>query len=175
MKKITILFYFACIIGISIYCTPIDDIIDGSIRFNKWEEAKKDLEAYLKKNNSDVYAYSLYSVVLKELKLYDEAILALKNSIVHEKSDAKKGEIYFNIGNLFYDKNQKDIALEMYQKSIEFDTMLASPYYMSGLIYFELNNTELTIKNWKRYIGLTTDIEKRKKIEEIIKKIEKDV
>ena len=113
--------------------------------------------------------------MLKELKLYDEAILALKNSIVHEKSDAKKGEIYFNIGNLFYDKNQKDIALEMYQKSIEFDTMLASPYYMSGLIYFELNNTELTIKNWKRYIGLTTDIEKRKKIEEIIKKIEKDV
>nr|HPO50376.1 tetratricopeptide repeat protein [Spirochaetota bacterium] len=175
MKKFTLLFYFFAFVALSLFSTSLEEIIDKEIRFNRWEEAKKELEVYIKNKSDDVFAYSLYSAVLKELKLYDEAILALRNAITYEKSDKKKGEIYFNIGNLFYEKKQNDIALEMYEKSIEFDNMSAPCYYMSGLISFEKNNLENALKSWKRYIGLTLDKEKKEKVSQIVTMIEKDV
>jgi len=175
LKKNIFIFYLIIISTSLLFCNNINEIIDKYIRFNKWDEAKLSIEIYIKNNNNDSYAYELYSVILKELKMYDESIIALRNAINNEKSNEKKGELYFNIGNLLYDKGQKDIAFEMYQKSLEFNGMLAPTYYMIGLINFESSKIEEAVKNWKRYLVLSTDLEKKKKLEAVLKKIEKDI
>jgi len=112
LKKLFFIFFVNIIITLSIYCNTLNDILDKYIRFNNWAEAKTKLEEYIKQNPTDSYAYSLYAGTLNELKLYDEVIISLKNAINYENSVEKKGELYFNLGNAYYNKNSKEVSLE---------------------------------------------------------------
>lgn len=175
MKKNVLLILIFTLANHIFFSAEIDNIIDNYIRYNNWNDAKINLEIYLKKNRTDSYAYSLYSLVLKELKMYDESIVALRNAINNEKSNEKKGELYFNLGNLFFEKGQKDISIEMYQKSLEFNDMLSQSYYMMGLVNFEKDSLNDTLVNWKKYLLYSIDIEKKRVIEQIVAKIEDDI
>ena len=96
MKKIISVFLTIIIIVSGIYCNTlnnINDIIDKTIRFNNWKEAKVELESYIKNHPTDSYAYSIYAEVLNKLKLNDLAIIAVRTAINYEKSKAKKGAV----------------------------------------------------------------------------------
>lgn len=160
---------------LSLFSNDINTIIDKTIRFDKWGEAKVELENYLKNNPGDSNGYALYGVVLKELKLYDEAIIATRNAINFEKSDSKKGEYYYNLGNIYYAQNLKDLAIQIYEKSLNLNPNLFQSYYMLGLIYYEKKEYEKCIEQWKFYVTLSTNIEKKNKILRVIAKFEKDI
>lgn len=176
LKNIIIIFLFLIIIISPIFCNnqaELNNIIDKYVRFNKWNDAKKELEVYLKNNPTDTYAYSVYSAVLFELNLYDDAILATRTALNYEKSDTFKAELYNNLGFYYYSKGLNDIALEMYNKSISLRTDLDLTYYNIGIIYLDKKDYDNTLSNWKKYVALTNNIEKKTKIQDIIAKLEK--
>ena len=178
MKNIIIISLYFFIIIFQILCINQNDInyiIDQYIRFNKWQDAKKELEIYLKKNPTDTYAYSIYSEVLYELELYDDAILATRTAINYEKTDEFKAELYNNLGFYYYCKGLNDIALEMYNKSISLRSDLDTTYYNLGIIYLDNEDYDNVLTNWKKYINLTNNIEKKNKMQQIIAKLEKKI
>ena len=153
----------------------LKEIIDKEVRFNSWKEAKLDLEIYLKSNPDDSYAYSVYASVLGELKLYDDSILAIRNAINFEKNDEKKGEYYSDLGFYYYCKDIKDLSLDMYKKSLSLNTNIASSYYMIGLINYQNSDYDAALFNWKKYVSITDNIEKKIKMQDIISKFEKQI
>lgn len=174
MKKyIFILFVFVIIK--SFPQSKLDEIIDKHIRFNKWDGAKNELEVYIRNYPTDSEAYRLYASVLYELNKYDDAIIALRNAISFEKSDEKKGELYYNLGLNYYSKNLKSIALEMFDLATSLNKTLDLPYYFKGLIYYENRESEKALFNWKQYIMLTTNVEKRSKMQQIVMLYEKEI
>jgi tetratricopeptide (TPR) repeat protein len=172
--KILSLLLFLIILSFNLYCNSLNDIIDNTVRYDKWDDAKIQLENYIKDNPGDANALSVYSSVLQNLKLYDLAITAMKNAINFETSDEKKGNYYFDLGQYYYAKKLNDIALEMYTKSLSLNSTLAEPYYMIGRINYENKNIDKSYEYWKKYIGLTTNIDKKKKLQMIIDRYENE-
>ena len=165
-------FYFLS--GLNLTNNPnLNDIIDKYIRFDNWKQAKSSLEDYLKSNPTDTYAYSLYSEVLGELKLFDDAIVAARTALNYEKDSATQGELYNQLGYFYYSKKLPDLSLEMYNKSVALNNNLDSSYYMLGLIYSGKNDYDNTLANWKRYVMITTNLGKKEKMQTIISKLEK--
>ncbi len=174
MKKYLFVSLFIIIIY-SVYCNTLNDIIDKTVRFNKWQDAKVQLESYIANNPGDSYAYSIYAAVLNELKMYDEAINAERNAINYENSDEKKGALYFDLGNFYYNKGLKDIAIQNYTKSLQYNGNIDSSYYMLGTAYYELKNYDKALESWKKYVEVTANAEKRTKMQAIIAKFEKQI
>jgi len=146
----------------------LNSIIDKYFRFNKWDDAKNELEIYIKSNPIDPDAYRLYGSVLSELKLFDDAIISLRNAINYEKSDEKKGELYYNLGLNYYSKGLKSVAIQMFDLSTNLNNILDLPYYIKGVIYYENKEPGKAISNWKQYITLASNKEKKEKMEKII-------
>jgi len=153
----------------------LNSIIDKYFRYNKWSDAKNELEIFIKSYPSDPDAYRLYGSVLSELKLYDEAILSLRNAINYEKSDEKKGELYYNLGLNYYSKGLKSVAIQMFDMSTNLNNILDLPYYIKGVIYYENKDSEKAITNWKQYITLASNKEKKEKMEKIVALMEKQI
>ena len=178
MKNIIIIFLYFFSITFHVFSINQNDInyiIDQYIRFNKWQEAKKELEIYLKSNPTDTFAYSIYAQTLYELKLYDDAILATRTAINYEKSDEFKAELYNNLGFYYYCKGLNDIALEMYTKSTSLRSDLDTTYYNIGVLYLDKQDYDNVLSNWKKYINLTNNFEKKTKMQQIIAKLEKKI
>lgn len=173
MKRVVILILLIFLLASFSYSMTTKEIIDKYVRFDDWSGAKGQLELYLQTNSADSYAYSLYSTVLNELKLYDEAITAIRKAITIETSNEKKGEMFFNLGNYYYNKGLKDIAVEMYKKSSIYNPLIAQPYYMIGIIGYEANDFNSCLSNWKKFVALSTNIEKKEKLQRIIARFEK--
>lgn len=174
MKKIFFCILFIIIIY-SVYCNTLNDIIDNTIRYNKWEDAKVELENYINNNPTDTYANSLYASVLNELKMYDEAIIAIRNAINFENTSNKKGYMYTDLGTYYYNKGLIDQAIQNYQTSLELNKNIDTSYYMMGLIYYEKKDYENAIYNWKKYIAITNNIPKKRKLQEALKLFESDL
>ena len=176
MKKFTvfiisILFSLFAVVGVS--AKTLNEIIDETIRYNNWQQARIELDAYTKANPNDADAFGLYAVALSQLKNYDEAIRACRTAINLEKSDEKKGEYYYNLGTFYYNMGVTDVAVSMYDKSIALNTMLAQPYYMLGLINFDKKDFDQCISYWTQYMSLCENDIKRAKIREAIGKIQR--
>ena len=176
MKKFTvfiisILFSLFAVVGVS--AKTLNEIIDETIRYNNWQQARIELDAYTKANPNDADAFGLYAVALSQLKNYDEAIRACRTAINLEKSDEKKGEYYYNLGTFYYNMGVTDVAVSMYDKSIALNTMLAQPYYMLGLINFDKKDFDQCISYWTQYMSLCENDIKRAKIREAIDKIQR--
>lgn len=169
MKKIVILGFI--LLAFSLNAKTLNDIIDETVRYNNWSAAKDELDVYLRTNQNDAAAFSLYSVALSQLKDYDGAIKACRNAITLESSTEKKGEYYYNLGSYYYSSNILDVAVSMYQKSIELNSLLAQPYYMLGLIMFNRKDYNQCVNYWTSYVSLCEDSVKREKIQDAINKI----
>jgi len=168
---ISILFSLFAVVGVS--AKTLNEIIDETIRYNNWQQARIELDAYTKANPNDADAFGLYAVALSQLKNYDEAIRACRTAINLEKSDEKKGEYYYNLGTFYYNMGVTDVAVSMYDKSIALNTMLAQPYYMLGLINFDKKDFDQCISYWTQYMSLCENDIKRAKIREAIDKIQR--
>jgi tetratricopeptide (TPR) repeat protein len=168
---ISILFSLFAVVGVS--AKTLNEIIDETIRYNNWQQARIELDAYTKANPNDADAFGLYAVALSQLKNYDEAIRACRTAINLEKSDEKKGEYYYNLGTFYYNMGVTDVAVSMYDKSIALNTMLAQPYYMLGLINFDKKDFDQCISYWTQYMSLCENDIKRAKIREAIGKIQR--
>lgn len=174
MRKYIIILILQMIYS-SIFSESLKTIIDEYVRYNKFDEAIMKLENFISSNSSDSDAYALYAALLNENKKSDEAIIAYRKAIAYEDSEEKKGEYYFNIANIYYQKDILDIAKETYQKALTHNNMLSSAYYMIGLINFNQGNTKQTIENWKRYVLITNNFEKKEKITKILSLINQKI
>ncbi len=178
LKNTLFLLLFIIIIISPIYSNNENDlkyIIDKYIRFNKWQEAKKELENYLISNSTNSDAYSLYAEVLFELNLYDDAIIATRTAINFEKNDSNLAQLYNNLGFYYYNKGINDIAIDMYNKSISLRNDIDITYYNIGRLYFDKNDYDNALINWKKYINLSTNTEKKLKLQELISKLEQQL
>ena len=99
MKKCIIIFYFLTTISF-IHGDELQNIIDTYIRYNKWSESVEKLDELLKTYPDNPEISSLLSIVYIELKLYDKAIITLRKAINSAKNDEKRGEYYYNLGNI---------------------------------------------------------------------------
>lgn len=62
-----------------------------------------------------------------------EDVLVLKSAIHHNPKD---GKAHYYLGNLFYDKQQYDIAISLWEKAIILDPDFATGYRNLGLAYY---------------------------------------
>ena len=166
MKKCPYLFLSIIILNQFLFSTNenIDYIIENYIRKGDWQNAKIELSNHIKENPKDPEGYSLLSVVCNELRQYDEAIINCRKSIINEASMERKGELYFNLGTYYYNRGTKSVALTMFQKSIELNNLIANPYYMIGLIYYEDDDLDNCIIYWQKYVDISTESDKREKV-----------
>jgi len=170
--KFLLLVIFLIIISTFVFSSSLNEIVDKYIRYNKWDEAKTQLEDYISSNQTDSRAISIYSTVLGELKLYDQAIVSTKNAINYETNEEKKSDLYYNLGDYYYKKNIKEVALEMFDKSLILNKTNFLTYYMMGLIHYENNDINKCIEYWKKYVNISTNFEKKDKLQKIIVKFE---
>ncbi len=170
MKKHIYLYLLIILVGQAMFSTEhsINNIIDNYIRKSNWQEAKRELLNYIKDNPKDSEGYSLLSVVCNELKQYDEAITNCRRAIINEQSMEKKGELYFNLGTYYYNRGTTNIALTMFEKSIELNNLIANPYYMIGLIYYEKNDLDNCMVYWQKYVDISTESDKRDQVTLVI-------
>jgi tetratricopeptide (TPR) repeat protein len=174
LRKILYFCFFIIIVS-NVYCNKLNDIIDKSIRYNNWSQARDDLNKYILDNPTDTYAYSLYASVLNELKQYDEAIIAVRNAINYETRDLNKAKLYFNLATYYYSKGLTDVAMQNYLKSFDYDRNLAESYYMLGVIYYQKQDLTLALTNWKSYIDFSMNEDKKVKMKKVVELFEKRI
>lgn len=150
----------------------LKEIINKTIRFDDWQGAKSRLEKYIQDNPYDVEAFILYAEVLSTLNLHDDAILAMRKALTFEKDSLQRSYLYYNLGNYYLMKDINNTALEMFKKSVELNPGFDSPYKQMGLIYYKDENYKELLKSWKNYVKVTTDENKKEKINRLITIIE---
>jgi len=175
MKKCIYLFLSLVILNHSLFSAneSIDYIINNYIKKGDWQNAKIELSNYVIINQKDPDGFSFLSVVCNELRQYDEAIINCRKAIINEASMEKKGELYFNLGSYYYNRGTKNVALTMFQKSIELNNLIANPYYMIGLIYYEDNDLDNCIIYWQKYVDISVESDKREQVALVIEQWKK--
>ncbi|SER85135.1 DUF5107 domain-containing protein [Pedobacter rhizosphaerae] len=104
-------------------------------------------------------------------RLFD--ILVLENAISNNQTDAKA---YYYLGNLFYDKQQYDKAISLWEKSAELDLFFPTVFRNLGLAYFnKRQDAEKAVANYE--IAYSLDPKDNRivmELDSLYKKINKD-
>jgi len=99
----------------------------------------------------DPTAYYNYGVVLKAMKLFDEAILNYQNAIALKPNYA---EAFVNIGSIHIERGDYERALEQYDQAVRHNPMLAEAYYNRGVVLQELRRHDEALADYDRTLGL---------------------
>ena len=137
----------------------IDSLISKANSFYKKNQdsalyyANKAYHKALKTKNNSIIAKAAYnkSIYLIGTKQYDEANKILQNALKNQKEISNKtlGNIYYNIGAVFYLKEERDKAIEHYLLAIDYYTKaqnnkgLAKANLQIGVIYEKLDKMDI--------------------------------
>ncbi|MBF0475732.1 MAG: tetratricopeptide repeat protein [Deltaproteobacteria bacterium] len=64
----------------------------------------------------DINTYNLLGIVLRKQSRYHEAISAYQRAIEHAPDDEN---LHFNLGRAFIEANNKDLAIQEFEKALE--------------------------------------------------------
>ncbi|MDR0785620.1 MAG: tetratricopeptide repeat protein [Treponema sp.] len=82
--------------------------------------------------------------------------------------------VAFNLGNLYYARNDLETAEDYYNQSIDADTSFASAYLNRANTRLRKGETTFAIADYWQYLSLKGDSEKRPQIEQVLKVLQKE-
>ena len=98
---------------------------------------------------------------------FDHALAEFNKAIELNPNDPR---IYMNRANVYKFKKESDKVVADYSKAIELNPDLADAYLERGLFYKSAGHTSKAIKDFDRFLAISTDHQKRRFVEEELKK-----
>ncbi len=109
-------------------------------------------ETIIKKSNIDYRIMYLFSKKLYYLNELDKA----KEYLIKLSNYFKNNPIFhFNLGNIYFAKNNFIKAIDEYEEAISLAPLLERAYYNVGILYFKLRDINKAIKNFQHAIEIT--------------------
>lgn len=140
-------------------------------------EAKADfyraIAAYdkaIERNPNYFDAYLQRGIAYGALGNFDHALAEFNTAIELNPSDALP---FMNRANVYKFKQEDDKVIADYSKAIALNTGLAEAYLERGLFYQSSGHTGEAIQDFERFLAISTDPQKRKQVEEELKKLRK--
>lgn len=96
-------------------------------------------------------AFINLGAVYNRLKLYDEALQALRRGI---QLDNRRGEGYYNMGLVYRQKSQLDLAIQAYREAIRLSPRMADAHYNLANLYVEVKRYGEAIPHYKTALDL---------------------
>jgi tetratricopeptide (TPR) repeat protein len=122
----------------------------------------------IERNPNYFEAYLDRGIAYGALGNFDHALAEFNKAIELYPNDPR---IYMNRANVYKFKKESDKVLADYSKAIELNSGLADAYMERGLFYKSSGHTSKAIKDFDRFLGISTDHQKRSFVEEQLKKI----
>ncbi|MCM1992015.1 tetratricopeptide repeat protein [Oceanirhabdus seepicola] len=120
---------------------------------NKSDDALESYKKAIKKNKNDTFAYNHIIAILMQQGRFEEALEYSSKLIEIEK----KTDNYINKGNIEWELNEYEKALESYEEAIKIDEKAPLAYYGIGMVYFAQEEYEKSFDNFNRYIEIVGD------------------
>lgn len=117
----------------------------------KYEAAIKELEKAQKANPRLIECYIHMNTAYANLGLYEEAYKCLSKALLIDKNN---GEVLFNIGNISFMLEEIDKGIEYYNSAISNGFKHAQLYYNLALVYDELGNSVMALRNYSKAIAI---------------------
>ncbi len=107
-----------------------DNLIDEKENFLK---ALEILNGFIKNDSSSSEAYRIRGKCFRKIGELNNAEFDLKRSLLLDKNNAKT---YAQLGTVYAMTNKNELALEMYNKSLQIDPNLSDAYNNRGAFYY---------------------------------------
>ena len=107
---------------------------------------------YINLNPNDAMGYEKRGNSYQELKRYQEALQDYNKAI--ELNPDNSPDIYGKRGGIFGDLSQYQEAIKDYNKWLKLDPETLWPYHYKGMAYRQLEQYDLAIQSWERYVEL---------------------
>ena len=183
MKRITGIFIFLLILHTTGFCTYLEEA-NELLLHNKPEEALILLEKALIENPSNEEIYINLAFVYDMLGNPKKSLEILKNGLSY--AGELKYKFYFNMGNNHYILGRNQEAVDMFTKSIEYNSQFAEPHLNRASaklkLSFKLENMddkvksyEEIIKDYETYLVLMPGSPKQEDVEKMIAALRKRI
>ena len=126
----------------------------------------------IESNPNYAAAYIDRGVVYGSLGNFDHALAEFNQAVELSPNDPY---IYMNRANVYKFKKESDKVVDDYTKAVELNPELAEAHLERGLFYKALGRAADAIKDFQRFLAISTDPQKRKQVEEELKRLQSTV
>jgi len=119
-----------------------------------WKTAEKEFKRALELNPDYAEAHQWYSEYLAYMGRHNESIAEAERA---QELDPLSLSINYNLGLIFYEAHQFDLAIKNYQKTLEMDPSFIVTYNYLGLAYAGKKMYNEAISNVQKAIDLTEE------------------
>ena len=119
----------------------------------QWAESEKEHKLAIELNPNYATAYHWYSLLLKDLKRYDEASAMIKRA---QELDPLSSVIGVNISRMYLDlQNNPEASIQNSLKLIELDPTFAAAYEFLGLAYLDVGRNDEALASLEKAVALS--------------------
>lgn len=138
----------------------------------KYDEAIAAYKKCIQMDPGFDYAYGSLAYIYYELKKYNEAVPLYKKAIELNPSDSF---YYSELGMTYIKMGQNDNAVEVMKKAVELSPLECEYYINLAIVYFKDKNNPVEALNLLNSgLAKVNDPQKKKKIEDLIRKIKEN-
>lgn len=119
-----------------------------------YDSAKKYIEASLKLDPTEAFAYFNLANIFRDEQKPDEAIINYQKAL---QIDPTLGDAYYNLGIIFEGKGQMDEALTCYGKAIQIDSSDAASYNNLGVVLQKKGQIDDAITCFEKALRIKPD------------------
>jgi tetratricopeptide (TPR) repeat protein len=123
----------------------------------------------MKENPNVVDGPLLLGEIYKNKK---ELIKSKKYYLRAAQIDGKNVDAILGLAFIAFSRDQYDMALDQYQKAVEYDSNRAEIYRLLGDTYRKIGQGQIAIKNYKQFLELSPTSSYKRKIETYIRTME---
>ncbi|MDR2094991.1 MAG: tetratricopeptide repeat protein [Treponema sp.] len=132
---------------------------------NQPAEALPFLAAALEEDSANVKAYLYLGVVYLQLNRGDDAIAAYTKAL--PLGGGETSQIAYNLGNIYYTRNNDEMAIKYYTEAITADPANASAYLNRANALLRSGAKKEALADYERYLALEPRSAKRARIEQL--------
>lgn len=136
---------------------------------DKVDMAIKLAETEMKENPNVVDGPLLLGEIYKKKK---ELIKSKKYYLRAAQIDGRNVDAILGLAFIAFSRDQYDMALDQYQKAVEYDSNRADIYRLLGDTYRKIGQGQIAIKNYKQFLELSPSSSYKRKIETYIRTME---
>jgi len=133
---------------------------------NKPSEAEPVLESAIQENPGNEKTYLYLGIVYQQLEKHQKAVEIMQKGLQY--AETVKGELYFNMGNSYFNLGKLTLAEEMYSKAVEENPNLAGAFLNRANTRLRQEKKEKAVADYMVYINKRPDSKQASKIEELI-------
>ena len=120
-----------------------------------WAGAEREFERAIELNANDAIAHQFYSIYLRVLKRFDEAMAEAKKA---QELDPLSLSINTSVGSLFYFARQYDQAIEQLSKTLELDPNFVMAHFYLGWAFEQKGMYEEAIAAFQKVVHISGNV-----------------